>query len=1024
MENQLSLRDKVGLQDFLLLENYQDEDAFIENLRKRFYEKIIYTYIGQVLVSVNPCTFVDIYNENYIRQYQNVNFYEMPPHIFAMADQMYRIMKQENRDQCCLISGESGSGKTEASKKVLLHLSAISKSSRINKIKDKLLNSNPVLESFGNAKTSINENSSRFGKYMDIEFDYTGQPIGGKINNYLLEKSRVVHQNEGDQNFHIFYQLISGLDELTLQKLQLRRDPSVYYYLNQGETSADYNIEDSKQFLVVKNALKVFDFSDEEEESIYKIIASIIHMGQIGFFEEDGQAVIAQYKPIQIIAKLIDCNEDDLKQAFTNKSFEVRQENVTSPLTRDQAIYVRDALAKSLYERLFKWLIKKLNDSLLNKNYTEKKNVIGLLDIYGFEINAKNTFEQFNINYCNEKLQQLFIELTLRSEQEEYRREEIEWQSVDYFDNKIICDLIEEKHKGIISILDEECLRPGDSSDITFLNKLTDVLGKHPHFATHQSADSKWKKKLQHEDFYINHYAGDVVYNTNSFLDKNNDLLYRDLKKAMCNSRNSVVQTLFPFGELNEKKRPPTVVNQFKNSLNELMQLLKSKDPWYIRCIKPHENKRVVQFSNQTVRHQVKYLGLMENLRVRRAGFAYRRDYEYFLARYKSLCEHTWPNYRGNAKEGVELLIKKFNFKPDDYSFGKTKIFIKLPRSLFYIEDLYQARKLELVVFLQKNIRMFIARNKYVRAREAVTKIASYYKMYKAKQELKQRRWAAAKIRSFIKGFITRNDEPNEHNKQFINNVKIEWLKRLAKNCPKLLIDKSWPVSPKICEEASDLLKVLHRRCLVRSYVSKMTPKKKQLMEEKVLIENLFRFRKENYSSLVSRLFMQFRDLNEDELKYFEKNIKQFDEKIVYASQVTKIDRHGYKPRKRILVITNLNIYLLDEKANKVKDKISIESISKLFVSSFSDGFLIIAFSNDMKLDKGGDLIIDLNENIFETIVGLSKVCDNIERKLQIESNSIKHTMNDGHIGVISFKKGKANEMFKNKDGILQVISV
>ena len=452
---------------------------------------------------------------------------------------------------------------------------------------------------------------------MNIEFDFTGEAISGQIHEYLLEKSRVVHQNEGDQNFHIFYQLISGLDESSLQKLQLRRDASVYYYLNQGETAIDD--DDSKEFLNVQNALKVFDFTEEEEASIYKIIASIIHMGQIGFLEANGQAVIAQHKPIQIIAKLIDCKENDLKRAFTNKSFEVKGEQVTSPLTRDQAIYVRDALAKSLYGRLFKWLITKLNDSLLNKNYNENKSVIGLLDIYGFEIFQKNTFEQFNINFCNEKLQQLFIELTLKSEQEEYRREQIEWEQVSYFDNQIICDLIEEKHKGIISILDEECLIGGDSKDdLTFLNKLGDVLGKHPYFSTYQTADAKWKKKLQSDDFYINHFAGDVIYNVNSFVDKNNDLLYRDLKKTMCNSSNKVIQTLFPFAELVEKRRPITVVTQFKNSLNQLMQMLKSKEPWYIRCIKPNENKKVINFSNEIVKHQVKYLGLMENLRVRR----------------------------------------------------------------------------------------------------------------------------------------------------------------------------------------------------------------------------------------------------------------------------------------------------------------------------------------------------------------------------------------------------------------------
>ena len=431
-------------------------------------------------------------------------------------------------------------------------------------------------------------------------------------------------------------------------------------------------------------------------------------------------------------------------------------------------------------------------------------------------------------------------------------------------------------------MLDEECLRPGDSSDLTFLAKLGTVLGKHPHFATYQTADNRWKKQLQPEDFYIKHYAGDVIYSVNSFLDKNNDQLYRDLKRALANSRNPIIQSIFPVSELNEKRRPITVVTQFKNSLNQLMQLLKSKEPWYVRCIKPNENKKVVNFSNEIVRHQVKYLGLMENLRVRRAGFAYRRDYEYFAGRYKSLCPATWPNYPGTAKQAVEQLIKEFRFKPDEYCFGKTKIFIRLPRSLFFIEDLFQQRKIELIVFLQKNIRMFIARSKFQRQRAAVTKISSYYKMYKAKQELKRRRWAAAKVRSFIKGFITRNEPPNEHNKQFINNVKVEWLRRLARSCPKLLIDRSWPPAPAICAEADQLLKVskflfypisskslptkalhplqvLHRKCLVRCYVSSINATRKQQMENKVLAEHLFKFKKANYSALVSRPFVQLR---------------------------------------------------------------------------------------------------------------------------------------------------------------------
>ncbi|MGH0125074.1 UNVERIFIED_CONTAM: hypothetical protein FKN15_021502 [Acipenser sinensis] len=325
-----------------------------------------------------------------------------------------------------------------------------------------------------------------------------------------------------------------------------------------------------------------------------------------------------------------------------------------------------------------------------------KKTVIGLLDIYGFEVFYINSFEQFCINYCNEKLQQLFIQLTLKSEQEEYEMEGIEWEPVQYFNNKIICDLVEEKYRGIISVLDEECLRLGGATDLTFLEKLEETVGNHPHFVTHKLANQKTRKTLERGDFRLLHYAGEVTYCVIGFLDKNNDLLYRNIKEVMCKSRNLIVKQCFMPSELDSRKRPETVATQFKSSLVGLIKILTAKEPSYVRCLKPNDGKQAGRFDDVLVRHQVKYLGLMEHLRVRRAGFAYRRRFEIFLQRYKSLCPETWPHWRGPPAEGVERLVKYIGYKPDEYKLGRTKIFIRYPRTLFATEDAFQICKNEL----------------------------------------------------------------------------------------------------------------------------------------------------------------------------------------------------------------------------------------------------------------------------------------------------------------------------------------
>uniref|UniRef100_A0A8C7DF40 Myosin IH n=1 Tax=Oncorhynchus kisutch TaxID=8019 RepID=A0A8C7DF40_ONCKI len=848
MEGALTARDRVGIQDFVLLDTHTSETAFLGNLKKRFSEDLIYTYIGTLLVSVNPYKELDIYSKKQMDIYMGVNFFELPPHIYALADNAYHTMMAEANNHFILISGESGAGKTEASKKILQYYAVSCPSTTLlDSVRDRMLVSNPVLEAFGNAKTLKNDNSSRFGKYMDIQFDIQGDAVGGHILSYLLEKSRVVHQNHGERNFHIFYQLVEGGEEDLLHQLGLESNCQHYSYLVQDECANVTSINDKNDWKTVRNALSVIDFDESDIQHLFGIIASVLHLGNVQFeADSKGYATLNKNTELRWVSTLLGINVQVLQEGLTYRKIEAKTDEVLSPFTVDHAIYARNALAKAIYGRTFTWLVNKINDSMENKE-PSRKTVIGLLDIYGFEVFYVNSFEQFCINYCNEKLQQLFIQLTLKSEQEEYEAEGIGWEPVQFFNNKIICDLVEEKHRGIISVLDEECLRPGEATDFTFLEKLEEKMGSHPHFITHKLSDKKIRKTLDRGDFRLLHYAGEVTYGVVGFIDKNNDMLYRNIKYV------SLLLWSIIHVYLTDKL-------QFKSSLLGLTDILMSKEPWYVRCLKSNESKQPGRFDDVLVRHQVKYLGLMEHLRVRRAGFAYRRRYELFLQRYKPLCPATWPHWRGVAAEGVEVLVQHLGYLPDEYKMGRTKIFIRHPRTLFATEDAFEVCKHKLASRIQAQYKGYRQKGEFRRQKEAATKIETCWRGVQARKEKERRQWAVKVIKKFIKGYMTRGEAKTTDNSEYLAFVRQNYLNRLKDNLPKTVLDKiSWLTPPPVLTEASAILRQLHMRVMVTRYVRGITAQQKAQLQLKGITSVIFKDKKDSYPQSVSQPFVDTR---------------------------------------------------------------------------------------------------------------------------------------------------------------------
>ncbi|KAM5254323.1 unconventional myosin-Ia isoform 2-T3 [Hipposideros larvatus] len=1028
------LEGSVGVEDLVLLEPL-DQESLLKNLQLRFEKKEIYTYIGNVLVSVNPYQQLPIYGPEFIAKYQDYTFYELKPHIYALANVAYQSLKYRDQDQCILITGESGAGKTEASKLVMSYVAAVcGKGEQVNSVKEQLLQSNPVLEAFGNAKTIRNNNSSRFGKYMDIEFDFKGSPLGGVITNYLLEKSRVVKQLKGERNFHIFYQLLAGADAQLLKALKLQQDTGGYVYLNQEVSTVD-GMDDASNFKAVQSAMTVIGFSEEEIRWVLEVTAMVLKLGNVKLsdqFQANGTSAsgVCDGRGVQEIGEMVGLNSEELERALCSRTMETAKEKVVTALNVIQAQYARDALAKNIYSRLFNWIVKRINESI-KVGTGERKKVMGVLDIYGFEILEDNSFEQFVINYCNEKLQQVFIEITLKEEQEEYKREGIPWKKVDYFDNGIICNLIEHNQRGILAMLDEECLRPGEVSDSTFLAKLNQLFSKHSHYESKvtQNAQRQYDHTMGLSCFRICHYAGKVTYSVNSFIDKNNDLLFRDLSQAMWKAQHPLLRSLFPEGDPKQAslKRPTTAGAQFKSSVAILMKNLYSKNPNYIRCIKPNEQQQRGQFSSELVATQARYLGLLENVRVRRAGYAFRQGYGPFLQRYRLLSRSTWPRWNGGDREGVEKVFEALSTSSEEVAFGKTKVFIRSPKTLFYLEEQRRLRIQQLATLIQKIYRGWRCRTHYQMMRKSQILISSWFRGNMQKKRYGKMKASVLLLQACVRGWKARKD----YRKYFRSGAAFtladfiyksmaqKFLLELKKNLPPTkILDKSWPAAPYKCfNTANQELKQLFYQWKCKKFRDQLSPKQVAILREKLCASELFKDKKAAYPQSVPIPFHgDYIGLQGN--PKLQKLKSREEGPVLVAEAVKKVNRGNGKMSSRILLLTKGHVILADAKKSEAQTVIGLDSVAGVSVTSFKDGLFCLHLSEISSVGSKGDSLL-VSEHVIELLAKMYRaVLDTTQRQLPItvtEQFSMKFKESSVTVKVIQRGDGNGKLSCKKK---------
>ncbi|XP_058462725.1 unconventional myosin-Ia [Malaya genurostris] len=1169
------MEQEIGSWDSVLLENLS-EDSFINNLHQRYKRDLIYTYIGTFLVALNPFKPIAIYTPDLVRKYANKSLFQLPPHIFALANSAHQFLLNYNEDQCIVMSGESGAGKTESARMIVHFLTQLSEMKRsrtpifslkgsnpnsrqstpkhstmsrvgssfesnsssgagrldsimkyntsrkcshektvefdlishhkssenlaalaggsgigsfpnsmgntpkclkhsnqsisrstegnefptkstlksafascpkhncsagsshmdlhrmcgyspslqkrcslnrcchqsstrsihkssssialtydhsssmspsvhrrqilksitkevylrdleLAKMRERVAHAEFFLEAMGNACTAKNSNSSRFGKFFDIEFDYKGDPAGGHLTLYMLEKSRITTRSPGERSFHIFYQLLAGADIHLLKSLKLQRNIDKYELLKYGLTSED----DRTNFAFTKRSLEVLGFGPEEIYSIFIILAVVLKLGNLTFIPtthidgSEGCEISNEYE-LDEIAKLLEIDCHLLFNCLTRIS-ESWDQSETADMSEVDAICaakIKFSLCRTLYSRLFTLVATRINEQLKLKPYgcgagsAVRGKTIGLLDFYGFEVLEKNSFEQLAINFCNERLQQHFVKNVLKYQQDLYAAEGLDWIKIDYFDNQAICELIDKPCYGILHLIDE----PQIINDGILLTRMHQCCSGHTNFLARDPS-------LPTNCFQIRHFEGPALYTSLGFVEKNLDVLPKHISSCLYqNCGLPIVTSLFPEGNPKRHsatRKPTSLSTNLRTSLQTMLKQLEQRYNHYIFCIKPNELKQPKMFELGLVQHQVRYMCLMPLINLWRNGHYFNMAHSRFVQRYKLLCQYTWPHYSGSTIEGVTLIIRSVPLPGAEFTIGRKKVFIRSPRTVYELDEFRKVRLNELAVLIQKTYRCYTKRRYFLALRRSSLVIGTFWRACREREKIrltefkKQAHWAVQVIGRFFVLIKTR-----------------EFLLTLLLRLPHdnmSPICHIWPTAPSFLAETSQLLRNIFHRWRCYKYRKSFDQPARNRMREKVTASIIFKDRKISYPRTVAHPFHGDYIRLRQNIQWKRVSCEHNDQYVVFADIINKIARSSGKFIPILLVLSTNSMLLLDQKTMQIKYRIPASEIYRMSLSPYFDDIAVIHIRADNYSSNMSDRSESPTGCMFQSEIGKKK---------------------------------------------------